>query len=336
MKLAELLQDKKIQLAQTAANMIYVPLTTDKPFNEISNEMLLTIAKDSDYAKLTLENRGELPSIIPQGASFLTGKAGQDRAVLEADVIAGKSTKTIQVGCIQPSEGGHIQEGTEMSSFIPASLRITALEKRKAGSYEVLWADIRKYLLAVNVQGSRDGALNNFYQAFSKELEEFVAQFELVENQCGAIIFINGKPAGIEIYPHPELWKQIWQLIVRDSYGADAISFIKQGKIFAYKKFINIDKVKDLESLEAEAIRVETETIHDVNRAIEELLEIPVEETKTGSSAGFEISVVSTGEFRGQIIRSKEIPIYISLINNNLIKKKLGTVRTGENSDREE
>jgi len=92
-------------------------------------------------------------------------------------------------------------------------LRETAHSLRKGASshsYDRLWPAISSMNQQLGIRNTA-GHLEFFLQEFGKELDRFVAEFEIVPNQVGAIILINGRVAGVERAPNPEFWESIWQ-----------------------------------------------------------------------------------------------------------------------------
>ena len=264
MKIIELLKELKFGKPQAAGNMIVVPLTSKKENKDVSEDMIFFVSRDDDYSNLTLRNDGDRPVIVPQGTSYITDQKAQDRCVLKGTILNPRQAKTVDVSCIESGQGGHISTGTDDYTFIAAAIRNSALNKSDTGShsYEVLWEDVSEYKKKLNLDGRAH--MTDFYKHFKKDLDEFVAQFETVENQLGAIVFINNEIVGIEVYPNYTAWRKVWRKLLRDSYGADAISMIKKDKAAAYKPYMNIDNVDSIETMEAEAHKVMVKVIEFV------------------------------------------------------------------------
>ena len=311
MKIVDLLGSIKLGMPQSAGNMTIIPITAEVQDTDISGEMVLSVARDTDYSRLTLKNIDDKPVIVPQG-SFFKGK-GQDRAMLKASIIGPGSEKTLQVGCVEPSEGGHISIGSKDYTFIPARLRVPALVK-PATSYNVIWDDIKKYLEDAGLRGGN--AINVFYSNFNKELDEFVAQFEPVDKQIGAIIIINNQIAGIEIYPNYQAWSKVWRLLLRDSYGADAIALIRQKQIAAYKPIIDLDKIEKFEDLEREVLGVKANFITFMKELVDTVLDEEFATNTRETSNIFKVNDVQSQSLIGQMILKNERVVYVSLLAN--------------------
>lgn len=312
MQLIQLLQNTTVSAQpQIVANQIVVPLTTDKPNNDISSEMTLKVVNDSDYSKLTLKNTDSKPAIALQGSRFETDGKGQDRTVLSANIIESESEKTLAVGCIQPSEGSHIESGTETTGFIPASLRVPALDRKDNGSYDVIWGDIRKYLGEIGVQGD---SLRDFYKEFKKELDEFVAQFENIDKQVGAIVLINNEIVGLELYPNYNSWMKVWRPLIRDSYGADAIKAIKKGTVIALKPSIDLDKVASMSDIKKQVEDINIRNITTIANKVKAVVDSEFRVTSQQNVGDFVVNTINNTSFKGQFITKNDVVVHCSLL----------------------
>ena len=319
MRTTQLLHNVKIDSRpQIVGNQIVVPLITDKPNNDISAEMTMKVVNDSDYSKLTLRNDDSKPTIVLQGSRFETAGKGQDRTILSSDVIESEQEKTVAVGCIQPSEGSHIDSGTEISGFIPASLRVPALEGKDDGHYNIIWDNIREYLDEVGVESD---SLRDLYKQFQKELDEFVAQFENIDKQVGAVVLINNEVVGLELYPNYNSWRKVWRTLIRDSYGTDALKAIKKKTVITLRPNIDIDKVKNIDDIEKQVKNINIHNIKFLADKIEPLMNSEFRIDSTQQSGDFTINTVSNKSFKGQFITKNDVVVHCSLLKvHNILK----------------
>lgn len=316
MKITNMLKDVRFGKPQLAGNMIVLPITGES-YDAVSEEMLFVISRDSDYAHLTLENKEDRPVVVPQGTAYMTKQSAQDRTVLKATIIDANREKTVEVACIQSSQPGHMASGTDEFTFIPASLREKALEKEGRHEYNVLWDDIKEYMMKFNVNTHRSH-LDDFYGHFRRELDEFIAPFESVSRQLGAVIFINNEIVGMEVYPNHNSWKKIWRKLIRDSYGTDAIGCIKHKNVKAFSPLINVDAIDGLEDLRKETSDVMQRYISFTEKLTAPLIseDINIEgEEKVG---GFSINDIRLGTMRGQVIFKGDRLIYMTAVRRSL------------------
>ena len=68
--------------------------------------------------------------------------------------------------------------------------------------------------------------LKGAYEHYRRDAE-FVAEFELVPRQVGAIVLIGGKIAGIERAPSAAYFRVVWEPLIRVCYGSLAVKVAK-------------------------------------------------------------------------------------------------------------
>lgn len=162
------------------------------------------------------------PTIIPLGAGWVSDQAAQDHAIGSAEFVKPKETKAIDTAmCIQRSQGGYLSKVTDML-ILPAPLRVQALAMRKQTDIGRLWNSIYQFNQDLGIQ-EYDAQVVYFLKHFAKQLDEFVAEFELLDGQIGAIILVGGKVVGIERGPNPAYWATLWNPLIRICYGALAL-----------------------------------------------------------------------------------------------------------------
>ena len=242
-----LLKGYKPGTPQRCGIMSLIPILTDKPYQEVGAVGEISLYKDPAYQTMEFKNDSSKITIIPHGFMFLTAEHAQDRVVPSAHLAKAGAITRVDVDCLQPSQGGHLQPGLKEWRLLPSALKLAAWSHAGDNQYDSLWNDMRAYLSNAGVSG---GELIMFYKHFQKDLDEFVAQFEPVKNQVGAIIMFGNEVAGIEVTPNYEIWKEMWKPLVRDSYGADALVLVKKGYTQANRALINVDQIRTFEDLE--------------------------------------------------------------------------------------
>ena len=74
---------------------------------------------------------------------------------------------------------------------------------------------------------SDTSAMSAMFEKLETPLEEFVAAFSPSDHQVGAMFFINGVQAGLELFDAASTWRKLAPKLVR-SYAVDAID--RRGK----------------------------------------------------------------------------------------------------------
>jgi len=211
---------------QSVALMDVVPLTTTEedesiapPEVEVSNR---------NYGHVRLRNLDEeRTTFVPPGSAWVVKQAAQDHAI-GGGVLVPKRTQAdiLTARCIESSQGGTIRADQHALMVLPAQLRIPALAMRNTEGYSSLWPAIESLNRTMGVP--RPSAhLAYFLKHFEKELDQFVAEFELVPNQVGALVFVAGTLVGIERAPNHAYWEHVWTPLIRLCYGAVALEAAK-------------------------------------------------------------------------------------------------------------
>jgi hypothetical protein len=285
----EILKGMKPGRMQTVGIMQVIPLTMDEELwdSGYADPSQLDFSSSS-YGSMTFKNDSDKPAIVPSHMGYVVPKkAAQDHAMATAGYIGAKKSKTYaNAMCIQQSQGGHFQAGKYDMLVLPYSLREAALEKRKERSYDKLWGDIASFNSSLSVDGGRGGHLEYFLKHYSNELDQFIAEFECVPKQCGALILIDGDLVGVERSPHPKYWRSIWSALIRECYGSYAI--------LARKKYG--DKLPDIK----------------VKDIIRKMLDDAFEssEEKVGDR---KMLTLKNAQFMGQVLRDGSKIVYSSL-----------------------
>jgi len=308
---------------QVAGNMAVVPLVSDQEFTTAVGDVdEVSLKKDIDYGTLCFENQGGRVGIVMQGATIITKQAAQDRTVPRATILKGKQVANIDAFCVQSSQGGYIQANQLIEEFgdespfmiMPPTLRANALvQSDGASGYSRLWDALAKY--SGTFAGVRSSsALKDIYQKYKDQLDEFVAQFEPVPNQLGAIVLIDGAVVAVDIMPTYASWKKMWRALIRDSYGVEAVRTADENKGTVFNYNLNIDEITDLDSLETEMERTTSDLTQAIRQRWSAVDNSAVTVKQTKKIDGVSLKDVSTDQFFGQAVIHDEHCVYLSLV----------------------
>jgi hypothetical protein len=269
----------------------------------------------TSYGTLGFKNPGDCVLIVPCHAGYVVKQGAQDHAMSHAGVVQSAGERSFNTAmCIQQSQGGFIQRGAYRMLILPYALREAALAVRKDKSFNKLWDAISLFNQEMGIQAH--GHLEFFLKHFQKELDEFVAEFECVPRQIGAIILVDEQVVGVERAPSHAYWQSVWPCLIRECYGSLAIHVAQQKGERAGAPASrpplpdDIGSLDELESVIAEIARQEDER---AKATVRELLVEQLSLTHDDSTAGLSIETVQAGRFTGQVIRDGERIVYASL-----------------------
>jgi hypothetical protein len=226
-ELREVLRGCEAGRLQSVGYMQVIPLVselTDDHF--VSPVQCEAAVYTTNYGTLGFRNTSDSVMIVPCHAGYVVKQHAQDHAMAHSGVVEAAGDRRYNTAmCIQASQGGFISSGSYRMLILPHSLRERALELRHTKNYSKLWDDISIFNRGLGVDGQ--GHLEFFLKRFKKELDEFVAEFECVPNQVGAIVLIDDRVVGVERAPSHAYWLSIWPSLIRECYGSLAIEVAK-------------------------------------------------------------------------------------------------------------
>ena len=275
-------------LVQSIMNMQLVCLTTDKEFSldeRFGNPMNALKASNSSYGNITFTNTTTKDVIIPTQIAVITNQRAQNHGMIKAGYVSAKQNKTYNdAGCVQGAQTGHFGNvsGDEFR-MIPVTIREMLFDSvGKDGSYSRIYPAINK--LGEQTKSNAGNYLNVYFGKYDKKLEEFIAHFEKPKNLIGVIVLIDGEIVAIDKFPSFTYADQIWNILIRDCYGALAIISELNGKKNNNLFTKQLSSLKDkntsvLDKIE-EALNVTKKTItKSVEEKIQNLLDLTLEST---------------------------------------------------------
>ncbi|APR81811.1 Hypothetical protein A7982_07160 [Minicystis rosea] len=223
----EILRGTGPGLAQSAGPMQMIPLLgeDDDTFAPPEIEVGTT-----GYGSVHLRNHSDRPTLVPPGAGWVVAQKAQDHAIGGGALLRPGESRAIDTAmCIQQSQGGLISAAKHALLILPAALRAKALSVRHVQDFRKLWESIQELNRGFGIE-QYGGHLEYFLRTFQKQLDEFVAEFEIVPRQVGAVILVGGEIVGIERAPSAAYWKAVWNPLVRVCYGSLAVSAARENK----------------------------------------------------------------------------------------------------------
>jgi len=322
--LSHMLKGCKTGKIQSVGIMQMIPLVSELNDERFSSPSLAKIAT-SDYGTLVIDNSTDKTMIIPAQAAYVVKQHAQDHALPHAGLIKASQKKFFDTAmCIQQSQGGYIKDGEHKMIILPFPLREVAHKARNSTGYDRLWNAISKFNSVFNVTGAAH--LEYFLDSFKSQLDNFIAEFEPVPNQVGAIILIDGKVVGVERGPSEEYWYSIWPALVRECYGGLALYEIEKHKNKKTKKGAQKDikapvtrvplkKVKTLAALKKALEEADKKEYDIVKKMVEDIcaFEFDLKEDSKQSDDGLSVNSVKNDRFIGQVICDGEKVVYGSL-----------------------
>jgi len=318
MNISEILRGTVPGTMQQVGYMTMIPLTREKQDDNICDPSKILLGT-ANYGEMSMENPTANVAILPFGSSIMTKQAAQNHATPKAKLLRSNSRDKIHyAACIQETQGGLIGQGSHEISILPWVLKEEALKSRDTTEYNKLWPSIREFNKVLGVRVT--GHLELYLDHFKDDLDTFIAQFEIIPNQVGAIILMNGYVMGIELAPNYSYFKDIWRPLIRECYGSLVLQYTKEfgGNPPMPKTRTPLNtNVKDLKALQKELVRVQKDEDDKVKSTIRKFIGEDFELTQEEKNAGYCVQTVKNEQFIGQIVESTSGDIvYASLLTS--------------------
>lgn len=326
--LAELLRGTVPERVQTVGVMQVIPLTSGHSDDRFAMPNRL-IVSTSNYGSLIFHNPTGKPALIPKDAAYVTKQRAQDHALPHVGFVAGgERVKYMDAACIQESQGGTMQPEAHELIILPFNLREATLRVRTEKRYNKLWPAIRDFNRVMGLRAT--GHVDIFLEEFGQQLERFVAEFEPIPTQVGAIILINGKVAGIERTPSYDYWLQLWPTLIRECYGSLALYTQKREADFVEREAdlglaapeaqilptrLELGPADSLADLIEELRRVNAAEDEATRQVVRDLMAEPLTvEREAETLLGLTVETLQSRHFGGQCVRDGAQVVYASMV----------------------
>ncbi len=220
-------------------NLALVPLLSDQErevdyltLDEALAGAWAQITEVSDagqVSELKVVVTGDTPVLLVDGEELVGAK--QNRVLNLTILVPAKSTTVIPVSCV---ESGRWQHQSPRFASAPraqfaegraARMRQVSDSLMSAGDRQSDQGDVWRLIAAKASRldvPSETSAMSAVFDKVGGSLDDFVAAFPPLAHQVGAVFFVNGQPAGLELFDAASTWRRLSPKLVR-SYGMDAL-----------------------------------------------------------------------------------------------------------------
>lgn len=325
MKLGDLFEGCTLGELQSVGIMQIIPLLNEHTDEDKFAQPGEAIVSTRDYGNVQVRNPTARLMIVPLNAAYMKKQGAQDHAITTANVMARATASrpsTIEVKnslCVESTQDGLMPEDAYRLSILPASLRSDiARAGRQRVAYNSLWGNIEAFNTEMTGSHSR-GHLRDFFDRFDNELDEFIAQFEPVPHQVGAVVLIAGEIIGIERAPSQHYWLGVWEALIRDCYGSRAMQAAKRlEKVEIPETRARIEgPTTSLVELEDALSDVEAREAAGVSALVEGLKQADLKVDRPYSAnihGGLIVSCVNNDRITGQVIHEGGAVVYASTV----------------------
>lgn len=172
--------------------------------------------------KLKATNQGLRPILLIDGEELKGAK--QNRVLNTSIMIAPGTTSVIPVSCVKARRWDGSTLHMERSNHLmtheirhkkmeQVNLNLKANRSFRADQFQI-WKDIE--LIACKLDShSPTSAMSDIYEARAKDLDDYLKAFSLVPGQQGWLVFIGGKPVGLEFFSRESAFGRLFQKLLK-------------------------------------------------------------------------------------------------------------------------
>jgi hypothetical protein len=225
-----LLRHENLAVLPLLARDIHEPdyLTLDEALAQGAIQ-ITEIGEAGSVPELRALNTGGRPVLLTDGEELIGAK--QNRVLNLTILVPSKRTVAIPVSCVEAGRWHRV------SSTFAAAARVQFAEGRAAKMRDVtrslehdgrrfsdqssVWSLIDQKAARLDAQ-SETSAMSEMYDRLQGLIDAYVTAFPPVEHQVGAVVYVGGRLAGLELFDAPDTWRKLSPKVLR-SYALDAV-----------------------------------------------------------------------------------------------------------------
>jgi len=317
-------------IVQSIMNMQIVCLTTDAEFSldsRFANPLTSLTAGNSSYGQMSFTNKENKEVILPAQMAVMTKQSAQNHGMVKAGYIEPRAQTTYHdAGCVQGGQTGYFR-GTQEFRMIPVTMREMLWDAvGQTSGHGNIYPAIQK--LGVDTQSGAGNYLNVYFDKYDKKLEQFIAHFERPRDLIGIIVLIDSEIVAVDKFPSFTYAEQVWDLMIRDCYGALAIMSELKNKTTVNEFTLSYEELKKnhqdniIDLLEKALKRTKKSMTDSVQEKIQELLEMTFDakldtEGQASGARAPKSYVLKADGYVGQVITENEFNHLVSVVKRD-------------------
>lgn len=274
---------------------------------EAMGKELLEITEVNDSGAVPLlkvSNIANVPVLILDGEELMGAK--QNRVVNTTILLRENFDTIIPVSCVEQGRWSYssknFQDSDRLASYKVRNIKSASVKRsvEASGTYNsdqgAVWDEVNNLQAKMECH-SPTMAMGDVYDAKIDDLKDYVNAFELLKDQKGLLVFINGEIMGFDVISSPSAYRDLHQKLIK-SYALDAMVQKPDKKSGSD---VNVDMVNDFieEILKSEESKNESVGYGTDHRF--------ASEGYIGSSLVFEEHVIHASFFKNLDIKDDEV-----------------------------
>ena len=186
------------------------------------------VSEAGQVSALKIRVSGAVPVLLLDGEELIGAK--QNRVINLTIMAPAQQTTQIPVSCVESGRWRHVSRGfasaprAQYAEGRAAKMQQVTASMRtgsRASDQGEVWNLLARKTARLDTV-SDTAAMSAMFEKLETPIDAFVAAFPPVDHQVGAIFFINGVQAGLELFDAASTWRKLAPKLVR-SYAVDAI-----------------------------------------------------------------------------------------------------------------
>lgn len=213
------------------------------------------VSEGGSVPELRIVNESDEKVLLLEGEEIVGAK--QNRVLNASILLDGKTSTTIPVSCVEAGRWEYRERHFRSSkSSMPPSLKYSMnlsvseeLKRSQGKSFRSdqseVWNSIDRLSMESNVR-SRTRAMSDVYDNMKENIDEYLMQFKVADNQNGMIIFIDNCLAGVEYVSYAKCFADVYHILLK-GYSMDALISRRQSTSTDYDSMVSVflDRVKN-------------------------------------------------------------------------------------------
>jgi hypothetical protein len=187
------------------------------------------VSEGGSVPELMAANKGEVAVLLLDGEEVRGAK--QNRILNTTILVGPKSTIKVPVSCVEHGRWSmQSPEFAESGNVMHREMRALNVRKVNENLASVLqfrsdqgeiWNKVAELACDMKVVSST-GAMNDVYKARGADLDGYLKSFRLAEGQKGILVFVDGRPAGMDFVSREAAFATLFPKLVK-SYAMEAM-----------------------------------------------------------------------------------------------------------------
>jgi hypothetical protein len=194
------------------------------------------ISQGGSVPELKVENKGDVAVLLLDGEELRGAK--QNRILNTTILVGPKSATKVPVSCVEHGRWSSVSKEFAVSgNIMHREMRASnlcavneGLERELAfhSDQGMIWDKVAELACDMGVP-TRTGAMRDVYEAKGGDLDGYLKSFGLAEGQKGVLVFIDGRPAGMDFVSRDKAFAVLFPKLIK-SYAMEAMLLTERRK----------------------------------------------------------------------------------------------------------